>query len=260
MAWRFSQATDIGGREEQQDRVAILGGEGGDTHLLVVADGMGGHDSGAEAAQMVVDTARARFNGETLSDPGTFLLELCQEAHETIKGLADNSPRSPGSTLVLLYLNGSEAHWAHVGDSRLYLLRSGNVCCQTQDHSVVQLLAAQGGAATRKKNSPMKNQIYMRLGGGKAPQPDLDAVAVNAGDLFLLCSDGFWESVDADELVTNVTNFELAEDSAGRFVALARERGGERGDNISLALAHWDAPDSPSNAGFLHRFKAVFAR
>lgn len=256
MTWRFSQATDIGGRDEQQDRVAILESAAGEAHLIVVADGMGGHDSGAAAAQLVVDTARSRFNCQTPIDPEEFLTELCQEAHRAIQGLAINSSRSPGSTCVMLYLKGEEAYWAHVGDSRLYLLRHGKVCLQTTDHSVVQLLVAQGRTESMKLNPNIQNQIYMRLGGDKAPQPELDGVAVNPGDMFLVCSDGFWQSVDADEIAGTVNALELEEDSATRLVALARERGGPQGDNIGLALASWVAPSPESKAGFRRRLGA----
>ena len=144
MPWQFSMASDIGGRSEQQDCLEMLSSDSGDTHLVVVADGMGGHRDGALAARTVIETARRHFNSGRTSDPQTFLQGLCLESHQAISDLGGNEQRSPGSTCVLLYLDGPEAYWAHVGDSRLYHFRNGKLLNLTQDHSVAQLMVSQG--------------------------------------------------------------------------------------------------------------------
>ena len=193
MIWQFGVASDIGGRKEQQDRVEIISSPGGEEHLVVVADGMGGHHGGAEAAQAVIDTSRCFFespgHGE---DPLASLEQNCLRAHSVVHELGQGASPSPGSTCVMLYLSGDEACWAHVGDSRLYHFRNGKLMNRTSDHSMVQLLVAQGEMSEEEMaNSPLQNQLYMRLGGGESPKPDLGATDAMQGDIFVLCSDGF---------------------------------------------------------------------
>jgi serine/threonine protein phosphatase PrpC len=255
MPWQFSLASDIGGRSEQQDCLEMLTSDSGDAHLVVVADGMGGHRDGALAARTVIETARRHFNTGQTSDPQAFLQNLCLESHQGISALGNNEPRSPGSTCVLLYLNGPEAYWAHVGDSRLYHFRNGKLLNWTQDHSVAQLMVAQGRLReTDAATSALQNQLYMRLGGNQSPEPDFGASEVEADDMFMLCSDGFWSSVEPQEVVTRLNGFPDENDGAGHLVEMARERGGETGDNISLALMRWIPDKVHANKGVLARF------
>jgi serine/threonine protein phosphatase PrpC len=258
MPWQFSLASDIGGRSEQQDCLEMLSLNSGDTHLVVVADGMGGHRDGALAARTVIETARRRFNVRSISDPRAFLRELCLESHQGISALGRNEPRSPGSTCVLLYLNGPEAYWAHVGDSRLYHFRNGRLLNRTQDHSVAQLMVAQGRfKETDAATSALQNQLYMRLGGNELPDPDFGASEVEADDIFMLCSDGFWSHVEPQQVVTNLKGHPIDNENARHLVDLARKRGGSAGDNISLVLARWNPVRVPAIKGLLARAFAL---
>lgn len=241
MPWAFSIADDIGGRSQQQDRVAALPMADADNHLVVLADGMGGHRAGAEAAQSLVDTASRYSDSGRASDPGALLQSLCLDAHGAIVALDDERQGAPGSTGVLLYVCGAEAYWAHVGDSRLYFIRQGQLLRQTVDHSVLALRAAQGGQVDVPGNT-----LYMCFGGIPEPQPVLDSLSVEPGDLLLLCSDGFWQQVGVDEAIIAIGQGELQADIASELVQLARVRGGSRGDNISLALAQWTALPLPA--------------
>ena len=237
MIWRLGIASHIGGRDEQQDRVAIISSPSGDDHLLAVADGMGGYQGGALAAQAVIDTANRVFEKAQVTDPLAILATLCDEAHRVVMDLGEYGGHSPGSTCVLLHLSGDEAHWAHVGDSRLYHLRKGRILNRTLDHSMVQLRVSQGRLAEAEMaTSPLQNQLYMRLGGKQQPNPEFGAAEVRQGDLFVLCSDGFRESVDPEEVGPVVAEHDL-EAAAERLVRLASERGGDRGDNVALAMA-----------------------
>jgi PPM family protein phosphatase len=258
MPWQFSMASDIGGRSEQQDCMEMLSSDCGRAHLVVVADGMGGHRDGALAARTVIETARRHFSNGEASDPRAFLRSLCLESHRAISGLGGDERRSPGSTCVLLYLKGPEAYWAHVGDSRLYHFRDGRLIGRTRDHSVAQLMVSQGrmqdSDATTKA---LQNQLYMRLGGNDLPEPDVGATEVEGDDVFMLCSDGFWSSVEPEEVITSLENLPIDKDGAGPLVAMAKERGGEGGDNISLALMRWNPERSQSNKGMLARLLAL---
>lgn len=258
MPWQFSMGLDIGGRREQQDCLDILSADNSDAHLLVVADGMGGHEGGALAARTVVETARRQFNSDRNPDPGTFLRELCLDAHEAISALGISEQRAPGSTCVFLYLNGPAAYWAHVGDSRLYHYRGGELHQQTEDHSVMQLMVAQGGHAGAALAGVRQNQLYMCLGGKRTPEPDIGASGVDMDEFFMLCSDGFWTVVEPAEVVSAFEAHPLEEDGATYLVNLARKRGGESGDNISLVLCRWKPEQPRGLKGILTRWLGYF--
>ncbi|MEN8133433.1 MAG: protein phosphatase 2C domain-containing protein, partial [Pseudomonadota bacterium] len=227
----------IGGREEQQDRVDIIPSPRTEDCLLVLADGMGGQSGGALASQAVIDVARLRFQKTYSTDPQTFLSELCEQAHQVVTRLGDQDGHSPGSTCVFLYLVDKKAYWAHVGDSRLYLLRRGEMLHRTRDHSVAQMLVTEGRMAEEEINtSPLKNQLYMRLGGEQRPQPEFGATEAEHGDILALCSDGFWENVNPEEISSTISAGDI-ENATENLVQVARERGDIYCDNISLAIA-----------------------
>jgi len=259
MSWQFSLASDIGGRTEQQDCLDKVSLNGSDSHLVIVADGMGGHRDGALAARTVIDTARQHLSEDKLADPRAFLKSLCLESHQAINELGGDEQRSPGSTCILLYVNGPEAYWAHVGDSRLYHFRNGELLNRTQDHSVAQLMVEQGRMSEADvAGNPLQNQLYMRLGGDKTPQPEFGASEIEADDIFMLCSDGFWSYITPEEAVSTLKTLPPDEDSAAHLVAIARERGGSSGDNISLALTRWVPDKSSGGRGMLSRLRSFF--
>jgi len=259
MSWQFSMASDIGGRAEQQDCLDKLSLDGSDSHLVIVADGMGGHRDGALAARSVIETARQNLDTDKLEDPRAFLKSLCMESHQAINELGGDDERSPGSTCILLYVNGPEAYWAHVGDSRLYHFRKGKLLNRTRDHSVAQLMVEQGRMNEADvADSALQNQLYMRLGGDKTPQPEFGASEIETDDIFMLCSDGFWAYITPEEAVSILQNLPPEEDGAARLVAIARERGGSNGDNISLALTRWTAEKSNGSQGLLSRLRGYF--
>ena len=236
MSWRFGIASDIGGRDEQQDRVELIASQSGDDHLVVVADGMGGYHGGALAAQAVVDSAERFFVTASKADPLASLGEICTHAHQAVVNVGEQDSQPPGSTCVLVYLSADEACWAHVGDSRLYHFRNGKILTRTLDHSMVQLLVSQGKMTEDEMaTSPLQNQLTMRLGGEQQPNPELGAAEVQKGDIFMLCSDGFWESVNPEEAIAIASKNDL-KTAAERLVQLAKERGGDGGDNITVAL------------------------
>jgi serine/threonine protein phosphatase PrpC len=239
MRWRFGTASDIGGRDEQQDRVTIIESSDGDGYLIAVADGMGGYEGGALAAQAVIDTANPFFETPIISDPHSSLDALCTAAHRAIVEMGEPGQPAPGSTCVLLYLTADEACWAHVGDSRLYHFRNGKLLTRTQDHSMAQALAARGEMTEAEiAASPLQNQLYMRLGGTQEPIPEFGAAEVQPGDFFMLCSDGFWASIDPKEVAAAMSDDDL-QAAAERLVQLAKERAGGSGDNITVAMAQF---------------------
>ncbi|WP_305908932.1 protein phosphatase 2C domain-containing protein [Methylomarinum sp. Ch1-1] len=238
MPWKFGQALNIGKRSQQQDRVGIF--HNGDKHLMVVADGMGGIPKGDLAAQIVVDTAEQAFNNNKTDIPESLLEDICVQAHEKINQLETDGGSAPGTTCALLYLDKRHAHWAHIGDSRLYHYRQNRLINRTLDHSLRQLMIEQGVLErTSEEADAVQNQLYKRLGGCKDPQPDIHASMLENGDLFLLCSDGFWQSIETQRIPAILDNHPLEDDGPERLVGIALENGGQHCDNISVALAQW---------------------
>lgn len=235
MPWQFDLASDIGARAEQQDRIAVLPVPGrDDAHLVVLADGMGGQQQGAEAAQAVIDAARAAIAlfgaGGT---PGGLLHALCLAADRAVRAIGRGDGSDPGSTCALLYLDGREAYWAHVGDSRLYHFDAKRLLFRTADHSVAALLA---GDKASTAEGLRDSRLYMCLGGRNRVEPEIGSAAVGARDWFLLCSDGLWSQLEEDDLL-QAGGAGSARTSAVDIVTQARQRAGVASDNVSLVLA-----------------------
>lgn len=256
MPWKFGAAQNIGGRKEQQDRLTIISLQEEDRHLVAVADGMGGLRDGAQAAQIVIDVAAENFSKYAIHDPYKFLYDICQAAHQKINDLQYGLEAAPGTTAVLLYIHKQHAHWAHIGDTRLYHIRNGRLLSQTNDHSLFQLMTAKGLIEPHSDAAKsMQSQLYMRLGGEHLPEPEFASAEVRDGDLFIICSDGFWQAVPPDQVVAALDSHPLYEDGPEYLVQLARQRGGNHCDNITLALLQWS--DS-SLKGFCKRLAMKF--
>lgn len=229
---------NIGGREEQQDRVICLkGGDG--SCLLVVADGMGGHRGGALAAEAVIGTAREMWQAcrGAIRDPAAFLTTLAARAHDAVNQVGQAHGLSPRSTMVALHLDGRRATWAHVGDSRLYRFHRGTFIDRTRDHSIVQMMVDMGEIGEAEMTThPDQNKVTRSVGGDKPWEPTVGSETLRNGDAFLLCSDGFWESCGVPEMLTGLDAVSL-EKSLPLLLQLAATRGGPKGDNIALAVA-----------------------
>jgi len=261
VSWQYASALTIGDREEQQDRVAIFHLEDGAAHLLVAADGMGGHEDGAAAAQTVIDIASSRFNQSATDDPRAFLESICLDAHSAILTLSDNCKSAPGSTCVIAYLTDKQAYCVHIGDSRLYQFNGGRLIHKTSDHSIAQLMEEQdGGLDDETRHSAPQNQLYMCLGGNNELAPEFYASKVSAGDFFLLCSDGFWNQLDVEEIFAETDGTAIDQDYAGQLVQLASRQADGKSDNICLAWAYREVdPAERRKPGFLKQLIAWFS-
>jgi len=177
----------------------------------VVADGLGGHGGGDVASTMAVNTlietyqTKPEFSAEQLSTMLTM-------AHQAIlQGQQDNDRLGAmRSTAVLLMLQGEQAWWAHVGDSRLYYFAHGLIVQQTKDHSVPQVMVDAGHISYEAmRHHEDRNRLTRSLGNnGKLRITMLEqALTITQGDAFLLCTDGFWEFVtEADMQATLATS------------------------------------------------------
>ena len=224
---------DIGGRDEQQDRIAVLRGQ--NALLVVLADGMGGHEDGALAAQTVIETARNHFAARNAGNPADLLTRIAMDSHGHINAIGNERDTSPHSTCVLLHIGETITAWAHVGDSRLYRFDRGCLQERTTDHSIVEIMRLQGRISeTEMKNHPSQNQLYGALGGERRPEVETCYRNTRNSDAFLLASDGLWGNVLEAEMESVIKSQDLAI-ALLELVQKAKTRGGRRCDNISVA-------------------------
>ncbi len=206
--------------------------------LLAVADGMGGHAAG-EVASAVAIASLAPLDEDA---PGPDLLEALRAAatqantHLRDMVAADPDLEGMGTTLVALLFNGSRLGLLHVGDSRCYLLRDGELAQITHDHTLVQALVDEGRITEEDASShPQRSVITRVLDGRDDVQPDLSVREARAGDRYLLCSDGLTGPVGSLETLTAALTIPTPQDAVDRLVDLALRGGGP--DNITVIVA-----------------------
>ena len=235
----------LGNREENQDRVAIAVGDG--AALLAVVDGMGGHADGARAAEVAIRTMVGEFweARRPLFDPEGFLHLTIGRAHEAVVALGRSLPPDvrPRATCAACIVQGSNAFWAHVGDSRVYQLRAGTIVDRTRDHSHVELLLRAGRITERQAHAhPMRNYVECCIGGDPAlPEMTLGGRRrLQAGDLLLLCSDGLWSGLtDAQIAALGQPKDGSLRDSLAELGARAVQATAPFADNTTAAVVRW---------------------
>jgi protein phosphatase len=216
--------------------------------LFVVADGMGGAQAGEVASELAV----RQFEGGVPDgrDPGEALVELIQAANARIHEQArrDSQRAGMGTTTTAAYLAGDTVVVAHVGDSRCYLLRDGDLIRLTRDHSLVEELVARGKLTEEQAEShPQRSVITRALGPEPSVEVDLEAFPARAGDVFLLCSDGLTSMVHEQQLKALLADRGRSLEQTGRsLIAAANEAGGR--DNITVILFRLEELDGAPDA------------
>jgi serine/threonine protein phosphatase PrpC len=234
-----------GGRDEQQDAFGVFPGRDEDQQLIVVADGMGGHAGGRIASNELVATAKRIWDEHAARplEPRALLERIIHEGHAAINKAGVAIGLTPRSTAAILYRKNARVHWAHVGDSRIYRFRNGELTARTRDHSIVQMLVDLGKVSEEEMGThPDQNRLTQSLGGDVTPNPDFGIDDVRPGDGFLVCSDGLWEMTPAREMADALAQPTLDESLARAMVERAFERAGPRSDNITLALMRIGGP------------------
>ena len=211
-------------------------------HLLVVCDGMGGHNSGEEASNLALRTVVETLEGMALDAPVRAALDQAvRTANDRVYGLAPpDATGRPGSTIVAALLQSSGIVVAHVGDSRAYLLRQGHALALTRDHSVVQQMVDAGMLTPEQAvGHPDANRILRALGVAAAVDVEvrIDAVPFAQGDTIVLCTDGLTDLVTGPEIARAVLEAGSPAAGASRLVDMANERGGH--DNITVLAARF---------------------
>lgn len=209
-----------------------------DAGWAVLADGMGGHMAGEVASQIAVDTLE-QYLGSMNADsvPDALLREAVGEANQRIHERATTDIRchNMGTTIVAMLLQDEMLHCAHVGDSRLYRYRDGELQQLSHDHSLVQELVDEGMLSREEAaESSHKNVITRALGLESTVEVDTVQQSAQSGDCYLLCSDGLSDKISDEEIAGYLQAQEL-EGITQTLVNEAKIRGGE--DNISVILA-----------------------
>jgi serine/threonine protein phosphatase PrpC len=147
---------------------------------------------------------------------------------------------TPRTVIVACVIQDGMAHWTHVGDSRLYLVRDGRIAHRTRDHTVVQELVDSGRIREEAALShPERNRLLQCLGGYAAPRPDpTTSTRLARNDIVLLCSDGFWNPLTQRQLLHALMTREL-DAAVADLAELAERRAGPASDNVSVVAISW---------------------
>jgi serine/threonine protein phosphatase PrpC len=234
-----------GNRPENQDRVDVIVHD--DALLMVVVDGMGGHAHGARAAEITVATLKECFaeSPNPVFDPQGFLTLALARAHDRVVKLGEGVAldHKPRATCAVCLVQDGGSFWAHVGDSRVYHLRAGELVQRTRDHSHVELLLREGLIHEHEmRGHPMRNFVECCLG-GDTPLPDMSVTSrrkLQSGDTLLVCTDGLWSGLE-DPDIANA--FAKSAEPVERVIRSLAERAVARNapysDNTTVAAMRW---------------------
>lgn len=211
--------------------------------LLAVADGMGGHAGGADAARTVIDTLRS-FPVEKMRSaaPEQVLSETLLEANTRILRAREADPQksSMGSTATVALVRNNHVHWAHVGDSRLYLARKGNLRQLTTDHTFVQELLDHGDITPEQAAMHPFRSMLDQCMGCEECAPEVGNLPLERDDGLLLCSDGLNRELDDESISGILANGDTQCHTVQMLVEAAVMHGGR--DNITVVL--WQQSDN----------------
>jgi serine/threonine protein phosphatase PrpC len=243
MKFSVFQVSRKGGREKNEDRMGYCYTR--ESGLFLLADGMGGHPEGEVAAQLALQTISALYQKEArpvVKDVTEFLSTSLMAAHHQIiryaseRGMLD----TPRTTLVAAIVQAGQATWVHCGDSRLYVVRDGELLTRTRDHSYLE----QQNAGVIRMDRINRNILFTCLGSPTKPVFDVTGpVPLQQGDRIMLCSDGLWSSLLDDDIVNHLTHKAVA-DAVPDLVEDALRKGGEHCDNVTVIAMEWETPDS----------------
>lgn len=235
---RFAALSDVGKvRESNEDFYHA------DGRLFIVADGMGGHRAGEVASLAAVEEFLSCERESRGEDPLRRLRGCLQAANRAVVEMASRDPglQGMGTTFTVLLLDRG-AYLGHVGDSRAYLLREGELNPLTRDHSLVQKMVQEGFITPLEaRRHPRRNIVLRALGLSTDIDADLVRVDVRPGDRILLCTDGLSSQLEDGEIARLLLEVEDPEECVARLVEEANARGGD--DNVTVVLVDLEEGD-----------------
>ena len=206
-------------------------------NLFLVADGMGGHNAGDYASKFTVETIVEEIRTATEKNPEEILKKAIETANDKVLRMAGENPEleGMGTTIVAAVCEGEELFVANVGDSRLYVENSREIIQVTRDHSWVEEMVQRGGIPRAEaRNNEHKNIITRAVGPEETVRIDYFKVALEEGDIILMCTDGLTNMLEDEEIRMILESSRDIVEKAEKLVWAANERGGS--DNISVIL------------------------
>ncbi len=218
--------------------------------VYVVCDGMGGQAAGEVASKMGVDSVLAYFRSATngnfpvigrkfegVSPMANALASAVQLANQRIfeRASADSAHAGMGSTIVGALIKDNYVALAHVGDSRIYLIREGKIQQLTNDHSLVMEQVRRGLITLEEaEQSEMQNIIIRALGSEEGVEPDVDEMIARPGDILVLATDGLTKHVKDPHMLELVQKSATLEQACDKLIQAAKDHGGD--DNITVVM------------------------
>jgi protein phosphatase len=228
-------------REQNQDSWTVDGRE-----LFIVADGIGGSARGDLASRIVVETLPKMLK-ETLDGANTGDLKgrIRKTLIDLSKRLRERTRETPelsgmGSTVTLALIKGSLLLTAHMGDSRIYLFRKGELTRLTRDHSIVQMLIDLKEISPEEAaNHPARRHVTQWIGMDGEPLPEVNTLKIEPEDRLLLCTDGLTGMLSEPEIARSLSDLHQPEEACAALVHAANEAGGR--DNITVLIVNLGA-------------------
>lgn len=235
MIFTTAKLSNAGGREVNQDACDYWASPQG-VRCWILADGLGGHGGGEVASRLAVENVLETFKQNPVRSAE--VLQRCVEAAQA--SILEKQPTDPRlaamrTTLVLVIADSQYVQWIHIGDSRLYLLRNGEIYFQTDDHSVPQAMVAAGDiAASEMRYHEDRNRLLRSLGTDEVrPTIEPSPKPIQPNDAFLLCTDGFWEYVLETEMEIDFAKSETPQAWLAYMHGRLLQRAEEGNDNYS---------------------------
>ena len=231
--------TDVGrAREVNQDYVLVCDQPIGKLpNLLIVADGMGGHNAGDFASKYVAEAVREEISKSTENGPKATMKKAIESANYNLIQISkqDERLKGMGTTLVVATVIEQTLYFANIGDSRLYLLND-EIKQLSRDHSFVQEMVRLGGInAEEAKRHPDKNIITRAIGAKETVEIDFFEYRLKRGDSILMCTDGLSNMIEDEEMYRIIKSSRDIVEATERLIERANDNGGK--DNIGVVLA-----------------------
>lgn len=198
----YCSITDKGNRTNNEDSIDFA--QWKNDYCFVVADGLGGHEKGEVASKLVTDTAMEIFKKEGFNE--FYLREAFELGQERLmaRQIEEQLEGDMKTTLVLLGINDREVNWGHIGDSRLYHFQGKRLVKHTYDHSVPQMLVNIGEIEEKDIRNHPDRSMVLKVMGMEWEHPFYEIaepIPALLGQSFLMCTDGFWENIEDEEMV-----------------------------------------------------------
>lgn len=244
---KISLLTNVGKkRSNNQDYVNVYTNKKG-LPMIILADGMGGHRAGNIASELAATELGGLWVKSEIEDLNSvrewFVLHL-EEVNQLIRAKgADEAYQGMGTTIEAVTIIGNQMIYAHIGDSRIHLIRGGEIQLLTSDHSLVNALLKAGQITPEEAEvHPQKNIITQSIGQRDPVEPDIAIKSLEAGDYLVISSDGLTNMVSRQDIYDVMVSEVTLDDKAETLIRFANNAGGL--DNITVALIHFDREDS----------------